>query len=90
MPTWAVVAIVGGTGALIALGSYYVLPDPAATVAKACWRSWRFEPQADITAYELATIEQNIHGIGGLGSTICESEDKRMPPGVARHFRRIN
>lgn len=88
MPTWAVIAIVATTGATITVGGLYVMPDPS--VAVACWRSWSFEPQPDITAYELATIEQNIHGIGGLGTTICESEDKRMPPGVARHFRRIN
>jgi hypothetical protein len=45
----------------------------------------RFEPQQDISAYELAYI--NLHG-GAGGGTICFTQEQwdTLPPGISRHF----
>jgi hypothetical protein len=47
----------------------------------------RFVPTPEITAYDLAQLLSNLHGLPGLGSTICVDRDNPVPGLVEKFFR---
>lgn len=53
------------------------------------FEEWRFEPQPDITAYELAQILAKVSGFGGLSAPLHVSPDKPIPEPLRRHFKKL-
>jgi len=62
-------------------------PDLQAALKRACWKTYDFTPQPDITAYETAEILSKLKG--PLGNVVCVNESKPIPPDLLRHFTEI-
>ena len=75
--------ILAGVGAAAFLGFRAWRSD--SSIAILCPVFATFEPQPDITAYELAAIVQGMNV--GLGRGVCVAPDHPIPPSLLRHFK---
>jgi hypothetical protein len=79
-------AVIGGS---IVIGMMALRPKNVSLYAN-CSHVWAFEPQADITAYDLARIVSIVRpGLGGGMHRLCEKPGDVFPEDLRRHLAEV-
>ena len=74
-------------GSIVGALMMYKPKVTAASLHANCSRVWDFQPQADITAYDLARIMSHVRpGMGSGLRIICEKPGDVFPEKLRRHF----